>query len=168
MWTQDSEKQFLISHLKPEFHMLEWGSGYSTLELPKYVHSCISIEHNAEWFSRLTNQGLPHNVLLKWLPNNKPWESVDGTYEEFRDYINVPFLFRPPNGFDIIYIDGRARVECAKIAKEMAHKDTLIFIHDYGKNFRQDDGNYRAYYDIIEERILKLQEIHHTMALFKI
>jgi hypothetical protein len=164
MWTKPEEKEFLISHLKKTDKMLEWGSGFSTLELPAYVKSLISIEHHQEWFIKVSNSpDLPSNAIIKYIPPNQEWKSRDGNAEEFLNYINGPYAFAP---FDVIFIDGRARVECARNALNLLAPNGKIFFHDFGPKMVQDDGTYRKHYDVVLN-FLEVVDSVETMYLFK-
>ncbi len=162
MWVKPSEQQFLFSFLNKTAKVLEWGSGQSTLEMSENVKSILSIEHNLEWYNKILPQ-MSSNTTLKHIPTNKPWLSVDGSLDEFYDYIQYPLSYGP---FDIIYIDGRARVECSKIALQLSHKDTLIFWHDFGPLMRQDDGTWREHYNVALKWLDVVDSVE-TMYLFK-
>ena len=81
-----------------------------------------------------------------------------GTLQQFETYIKKPLEL---GKFDLIFIDGRARIECAKICKDISHKDTLIFIHDY--RGRYDVENYKE----IENYLNFISEINN-LAFFSI
>ena len=78
--------------------------------------------------------------------------------QQFETYIKKPLEL---GKFDLIFIDGRARIECAKICKDISHKDTLIFIHDY--RGRYDVENYKE----IENYLNFISEINN-LAFFSI
>ena len=59
--------------------------------------------------------------------------------------------------FDIILIDGRARVSCSSICNKLSHDNTIIFIHDFDRPEYQEALNYL-------ELIIQVG----TMAKFKI
>jgi len=122
MFCTDKEGEFLLSHLDEEQKVLEYGSGNSTPRIAIRVHKLISIEHNPEWFNNIWIQ-TNTTVILKE-PKYPVIKPDDGTYEQFKDYIEEPLKYAP---FDLIYIDGRARVGCASICSKLGHKDTLVF-----------------------------------------
>ena len=98
MWCSDKESEFLLSHLNREQMVLEYGSGDSTGIIAIRVDKLISIEHNPEWVNKIW---IPTNttVILKEskFPIIKP---ADGTYEQFKDYIEAPLKDAP---FDLIH-----------------------------------------------------------------
>jgi hypothetical protein len=155
MFANSKEQDFFLSHINSNNKVLEYGSGESTLEIAEIAKSIVSVEHQPLWYNKLINL-IPNNCKLLLQTPNKPYtEGIScGTYEEFKSYINAPIQYRP---FDIILIDGRARVECAKICHLMSHKETIIFIHDFD----------RKEYHVVNG-ILKLVSQAHTMAKFKI
>lgn len=126
------EADFFLKHLKKNHTVLEWGSGASTIEIAKHVKKLVSIEHNESWYNKVS-QEIPENVDLHYVPfNTEEDPGHDGTYEQYKDYVDKAVELSKQHGkFDVIFIDGRARVACAAICKQIAHKNTLVFIHDY-------------------------------------
>ena len=148
------EKIFFLSHLKPEHKVLEYGSGSSTLDISRLVAKLISVEHNIEWFTKMKRL-LPSDITIIYKPPHYPLAfGDDGNYEQFKDYVNAPIPFAL---FDIIFIDGRARVGCASVCKQLGHKNTIVFIHDFDRLEYQPALEY-----------LELIEQVGTMAKFKI
>ena len=132
------EISFIISHLKKDDVFFEYGSGYSTILFPRLVKKYISIEHSKNWYD-WTKSYLPKNAelifhevkckeLTGWL------REIDGTYEEFKDYVEAIGELKP----DVILIDGRARLACAERVKNI---DAKIFIHDYHR-YEKDIKDY--------------------------
>ena len=141
MFTHKSEQDFLFSYLKPEFRVLEYGSGESTVEISKIVKEIVTVEHIEEWANFVKKLELPNATVLYNPPDLSYEEGIDGkdgTFEEFKTYIQSPKEY---GKFDVIFIDGRARVECAKFAKQVANKNCMIFIHDFFS--RQNSENYK-------------------------
>jgi protein-L-isoaspartate O-methyltransferase len=155
------EQEFFLSHLKPHMRVLEWGSGDSTLAIAKRVKQLVSIEHHHEWYDKMRKQ-IPKNVeLLFCPPDNENYEG-DGTYDDFRTYVDVAhFNFRQ---FDVIFIDGRARVACASFCHELGDANTLVFIHDYN----HPDPKWRRDEYYAAEKYLERIEGVFTMWKFKI
>jgi predicted O-methyltransferase YrrM len=147
MFTDHTEQEFFISHLKSPHRVLEYGSGYSTIEIAQKVKEIVSIEHQQTWYDTLVSQ-IPKNCDLILCTPSLPYTEGghDGTYEEFKDYIESPLN---KGIFDIILIDGRARVSCASVCKSMSHPDTLIFIHDFQRSEYQEALNYLELIDMV-------------------
>lgn len=148
MFTNKSEKDFLFSHLNQEQKVLEYGSGESTIEISKEVKSVLSIEHQKEWYEKIL-QKISSNVNLILKEPNLPYKEGGhcGTYEEFRDYVEYPLNHGP---FDLIFIDGRARVSCASICKKISHDNTIIFIHDFDLKNRKEYEPILDYLNILD------------------
>lgn len=155
MFTNQEEQKFFLSHINNTHHILEYGSGQSTLEISAICKSIVSIEHQSLWYNKLNNLVPKNCTLLLREPDRHYVEGGHcGTYEEFETYINSPIQYGP---YDIILIDGRARVECAKICKLLAKSNCSIFIHDFDRKEYQEIKN-----------ILNFVDQVHTMAKFKL
>ena len=149
MYTNNNESDFFLSHIKKTDTVLEYGSGESTKEIANLCNSVVSVEHQKNWYDIVKND-MPENVTLLLRPSfNYIEEGYNcGTFDEFKDYITIPSEY---GKFDIIFIDGRARVECAKYSKNLSHENTIVFIHDFTS--RLENHNYKEaleYLDLIE------------------
>ncbi len=132
----NSEQGFVHAVIHKDSKVLEYGSGRSTIELSKIAQCVVSVEHQRVWYEKLKNE-LPKNVkLLLAEPDldyiegpheNQRSEGNDGTYEEFQTYINTPLSSGP---YDVVIIDGRARVECARLCQQFCHEKSYIYVHD--------------------------------------
>lgn len=155
MFTTTQEKNFLFSFININSKVLEYGSGESTFEIANICKEIVSMEHNKVWYEKNIGR-IPKNCNIFLIEPTLPYtEGFDcGTYEQFKDYIEYPTKFSP---FDIIFIDGRARVGCSSICKLLSHKDTIVFIHDFDRQEYQESLKY-----------LELLDMVGTMAKFKI
>ncbi len=162
MFMSNDEKTFLLSYIDNTKNMLEYGSGNSTLLLENLTKTLVSVEHDLQWYNYVSNN-IKHAKLIYHPPNNYNPPS-DGTYEEFREYIESPLPYAP---FDIILIDGRARYSCANFAyKYLSHKDTLFFIHDFYLDTDRLKFEYREEYIKVLE-FLNIINYKDTLFLFK-
>ena len=132
-WMTYSAISFLDQRITKGMTIFEYGCGNSTLWWSNRVKSVICCEHDRQWYERfkekiLTNVEL-HQSDLKYggLYSNK----VDS-------YRNI---------FDIVVIDGRDRVNCAKNCLGSLKRDGVIVWDntdrtDYyeGYNFLQKNG----------------------------
>ena len=148
MFTNKSEKNFLFSHLNNNQKVLEYGSGESTLEISKIVKTVLSIEHQKKWYEEISKK-IPSNVDLILREPNLPYIEGGncGTYDQFKEYVDYPLNHGP---FDVIFIDGRARVSCASICNKISNKDTLIFVHDFDLKNRKEYIPILDYLNIID------------------
>ncbi len=140
MFTQPQEQVFFLKCIDNTKKVLEYGSGQSTLEIAKKCKNLVSVEHQKKWYETVLKTK-PFNCTLIYKAPTLPYtEGVTcGTYEQFKDYVEAPLSYAP---FDIIFIDGRARVACASICKQLGHKDSTIFIHDFDRIEYQDALKY--------------------------
>lgn len=158
------EVNFLLEALRDDQTVLEYGAGGSTIEIAKRVKMLYSIEHNPTWYNRvreeITLEGLEEKVNLVHVPKNKEEApGHDGTLEDYRNYVLYPRQFEKI--FDVVLIDGRARVPSAKIAAELLAPEGVIFIHDY----KNPNPAYRRHeYEVVETF---LDEIQGVYALYK-
>jgi predicted O-methyltransferase YrrM len=136
---------FLEIFSNPNSDVLEWGSGYSTIEIARRVKSVVSIESEENWFylvnnklseEKLSNTELFHVPISRYLINNG-----EGNLEQCRSYVDKPKELNKM--FDIIFIDGRARVECARVAKTLLKPNGLVIVHDYPVRPSSDRQSYR-------------------------
>lgn len=161
------EQAFFLKHLKPDMNVLEYGSGLSTLAIGALVNKLVSVENNEEWFNKV-HPTVKHNTTLLFAPANREPSPAydDGTYEDFKSYVEAPLLYldKVPKPFDVIFIDGRARVACASVCAQLGHKDTLVFIHDF--NHPEEKWRRPEYFEA--EKYLERIEGVFTMWKFKI
>ncbi len=100
----------------------EYGSGGSTLYLSERVPELVSVEHDPDWSALVGAQLASRaNVRLELHPptagEDPAYRSTDERYVgmTFRDYASAVGRF-PDGHFDLIMIDGRARVACFRQA----------------------------------------------------
>lgn len=127
-WTTFPSISFLDDYLKEEMRVFEYGTGGSTLFFLDRGTSVISVEHDADWAAKVS-QEIDSN-LTDWnllLVNPDPEENFsDKNFENPHDYVSsdqkyLNMSFRkyastidsyPDRFFDLILIDGRARASC--------------------------------------------------------
>lgn len=131
MFTNINEEKFFLKHLSKNHKVLEYGSGQSTIQIADLTKEVVSVEHQEAWFNKI-NENRPSNCRIILAKPDLPYVEGGhcGLYNEFKTYVETPKNFAP---FDIILIDGRARVACASICNILGHKDTLVFIHDFDR-----------------------------------
>lgn len=117
---------FLEGRLHKDLNVFEYGSGNSTLWFQSRVASVVSIEHDEEWFEIVEKK-------LKNLSNVKYHlkDLSSGAYS------SVILDFE--NEFDVVVIDGRDRINCAKNALE-ALKETGVIIWDNSDRIEYQEG----------------------------
>lgn len=101
---------FLLAERVPsEARVFEYGSGQSTRWWASRVAQVTSCEHDAEWAARIAAD-LPSNALLLHRPRGD-------------SYINAVTDGGP---YEVIVIDGRDRVACARSAMTALAPDGVI------------------------------------------
>jgi predicted O-methyltransferase YrrM len=130
MFTTKNEQSFFLDNLKKEYSVFEWGSGESTLEIAGLVKRIVSVEHNETWYNTVKST-ITDNIELHHVPQTVLHvDLTDGTYEQYESYVNFIKNYKKGD-FDVILIDGRARLYCAMAAISVCTEDTLVFIHDF-------------------------------------
>lgn len=108
----------------PCFRVFEYGSGSSTLWWAARVESLVSCEHDPDWYAS-TKALVPDNVDLVFR------ELADGQYcEEISNY---------EDRFDVVVIDGRDRVNCAKHCLPALKRNGVV-IGDNSDRERYSEG----------------------------
>lgn len=99
-WFTYPSISFLRPRINKSMKVFEYGAGCSTLWWAERVAQVISCESDKQWYDR----------LLKFLPPNVRLSQVDLIYGG--EYCKA--ILNHQNEFDIVVIDGRDRVNCAK------------------------------------------------------
>lgn len=126
------ELALLAAGLKPSSRVWEWGAGGSTLWLASKVTHVTAVEHHP-FFAAGVLATAPRNVSLLYHPPEYPYTEGtgdDGDLETFRAYVGCYTGER----IDVVIIDGRARLWCARHAAETAqfgpHPEMTFYLHD--------------------------------------
>ena len=122
---------FIENKLDKTFSVFEYGSGNSTIWFSERCKEIISVEHDKEWYGYISKH-LPENASVKYVKLE-----YDGYYCRSISKFN--------QNYDIIIIDGRDRVNCAKIALDYLKENGIIIfdnsdVQDYepGLNFLKE------------------------------
>jgi hypothetical protein len=114
-WMTYPAIRFLERRLSNSLEVFEFGSGNSTLWWAERVSRIDSCEHDAQWYEK-TRAGLPRNASLTHLllePDGDYCRAAEATQSKY----------------DIVVIDGRDRVNCAKRSLDSL-KPAGVFIWD--------------------------------------
>lgn len=147
-WMDKKEIDLIKSYLKSEYKVFEWGCGGSTLYFSKYVSLYRSIEHNEEWFDKISKQ-IKKNTEI-YLHKN---------VDNYISYINA--IKKYDTVYDAVLIDGRQRVSCAFVAKDFIKPNGLLFVHDYFN--REYYHSIENYYSLIDS----VKNTNQTLAIFR-
>lgn len=129
---EELERVFSIGKLE---NVLEWGSGISTIYFPvlaKNLKLWVSVEHNVEWWKKIHSMNTSPLVSVNFFkPNDSDWKDDcgrNGTYEEFKNYVDYPSTLGVK--FDFIFVDGRARVDCMRVSTGLLKENGILVLHD--------------------------------------
>lgn len=112
--------------------VFEYGSGGSTLYWVERGAECVSVEHDAAWYERLKGRlsELPGVEYRLASPTPLPDNEVPGSVDDPASYLSANSHYRgygfrsyaaqiddfPPDHFDLVMVDGRARPSCIRHA----------------------------------------------------
>lgn len=147
-WMDNREIQKIVSYLKPNYKMFEWGCGGSTIYFSKFVSLYRSVEHKREWYNKI-KQSVGKNTEIFLYENTDDYQSYITSISKYKDQ------------YDAILVDGRQRVLCSIIAKSFLKTNGLLFVHDYFN---------RPYYHCIENYFYLVDYVNNTqqtLAIFK-
>ena len=145
----------VAKYLKDIDNYLEWGSGGSTLNFAKFAkRRVVSIEHQKPWCEEMPEKirakGLDKLVELRCQSNGMGNER-EGTYEEFKAYVDEIKKLNEKT-WDFVFIDGRARVSCARRVLSYLKDTSIVVVHDFERVLRSRDSYSPIflYYDVLE------------------
>lgn len=128
-WITYPSIAFLEERIKWQMELFEYGSGNSTLWWARRVSRVVSCEHDQSWYEKIVSQ-VPDNVEYIYSRLNDGYSDVIKKYS---------------NEFDIIVIDGRERVKCARNAV-VALKPDGVIVWD-----NSDRERYQPGFDFLRE-----------------
>ncbi len=135
-WYTYPSLYFLEQRVQKDFLVFEYGSGQSTIWFSNRVNKVVSLEHD-----------LAFHEFLK--PKLKNLENVDLIYEPLDNDQYSRKILDYESAFDIIVIDGRERVKCAKNSL-VALKENGVIIWDNSEREIYQEG-----YDFLIEKGFK-------------
>lgn len=134
------EWRFLRNNIKKQHRVLEFGSGNSTLHLQGRCSKLVSIEHNRRWYDFVQSKIDPQRV-------DYHHRSLAGYTKDLHKL----------GKFDVVIIDGRSRLKCARAVLDVLKKDHMVFVHDW---FRSQ------YHNMLKDYIL-VHRKHDMVLLIK-
>lgn len=124
----------LLRGFNEPMQAFEWGSGASSLyygtRLP-FGSSWQSAEHDPGWYEQSSQAASNWDrITVSHVPPERAWHDAgdDGDYETFRKYVLFPTKLG--RSFELILVDGRARVACMAVAWELLTDDGVMILHD--------------------------------------
>jgi len=150
-WITFEAAAWLKSRLNRSMRVFEWGSGGSTLFFAKRVREVISIEHDLEWFHQISavlqdssvrnvHYHLHEPVQPDGYELNPIYTSTDLRYlsMDFSAYARAIDRYED-TAFDLIFVDGRARVGCLHHAPPKLRPGGLLVL-DNSERTEYDAG----------------------------
>ncbi len=144
--------KWLDANLQPEMSVFEYGSGASTFFFARRVARVVSVEHNGHWHRAISGYLADQrigNCDYRFVPpqpdgdgpsprGNSEYRSSrpehDGT--NFEDYART-IDNHPDASFDLVVVDGRARVSCFGHALPKVRPGGLLLLDDtYREEYR--------------------------------
>lgn len=123
-WMTYPALAFLEPRLSRELRIFEFGSGASTRWWATRVEKVISCEHDAGWYQQVSKD-LPSNVTLLHV------DLADGAYARTVAGYGATF--------DVVVIDGRDRLECARHSLGALNERGVI-VWDNSDRAEADEG----------------------------
>lgn len=126
-WITFRAIDWLDAFLTPTMSVFEYGAGGSTLYLAKRAGRVVSVEHDKGFYGvvqqKLAQRGAKNCELLLHEPlpcddEARPFASYQPQYRGlcFESYVKAIDPY-PDASFDLVLVDGRARVACVRRAR---------------------------------------------------
>lgn len=135
-----AEFRFLKSHIKKSDCVLEFGSGASTKYISKMCKELHSIEHDPVWFGRTMKDTADLKNATVHLETDMKKYAREST-------ITLPF-------FDVAYIDGRHRVQCADAIRNTIEWGAKVFVHDWHRKKYHKILKWYNFVDRVDDLVL--------------
>lgn len=120
-WITEQANRFLKKIVRPDFRILEFGCGGSTLWFDKRVQTLISVEHDQSWYDQICTRLRNGKILLY------PSEQIRGTDHLENPYDHVCDQY-PDDYFNLVMIDGRDRVRCVEKARRIVQPSGYLCV----------------------------------------
>lgn len=116
--------------LPPHARVLEFGGGGSTLWLHDRGAAVVCVEHDSRWFDQL-RKALPEDVELLLRPPDAEG-TIRSEFEpgHFFDSYVAEAARHPDDTFDLVIVDGRARVECGLATMSKVRPGGMFLLDD--------------------------------------
>lgn len=127
-WMTYKAAGWLDRYLRKDMSVFEYGSGGSTMFFANRVHRVVSVEHDAVWYRQVSEAlergGLTNCEYLLCEPQRAPrdrpgdyrWDLYTSTDADFAGFVFDRYVKTidafPEGSFDLVVVDGRARVSC--------------------------------------------------------
>jgi len=145
-WITFKARLWLESYLKPYMSVFEYGSGGSTIFISKRINKLISVEHDKDFHSKVSEVLFKEGVfnceyilcepkkrmLREKLPHccqNYTTSVSQFARMSFKNYVQSIEKY-PDGSFDLVIVDGRARVSCVYHALSKIRPGGYLMLDD--------------------------------------
>ena len=125
--------------IRPDWQVLEFGSGRSTVWLARRAGHVTAIEDHADWFKRITGELLASGIA-----------NVDYRFASDPDRYANPEGFQP-RSLDLAIVDGSVRSGCIRTALDLVKPGGLVYLDDSDKDMTLADGDTRLCDHLLED-----------------
>lgn len=128
-WWPYEATTWVAEHLPAGARVFEYGGGGSTLWLEDHGASVTVVDHDEKWYQQLRETVLPSTSLIHrgTISIGKISSAVDSGF--FDDYV-ATINDEIDESLDLVIIDGRARVECVRLAMPKVKPGGLLLLDD--------------------------------------
>lgn len=116
--------EFLKGIIRPDWKVFEWGSGQSTVFFARRVAEMVSVEHHPDWMRQISDLLSADSLEIQYLfrasiPDIGKRDASDplsyrcdeGDTADWKGYVSAIEAY-PNLYFDLVFVDGGARLSC--------------------------------------------------------
>ena len=138
-WPYDAVA-WVAASLPERPRVFEYGGGGSTLWLEDHGATVTAVEHDEAWHRQLAGQVTP-GVTLLYRPPAAAGAVTSAIAGGYFDAYAAAVDGEPDGSLDLVIIDGRARVECARRAMPKVKPGGLLLLDDADRaRYRRPPG----------------------------
>jgi hypothetical protein len=116
--------------LRPGARVFEFGSGRSTLWFAAHGAEVVSVEHDRAWYELVSGMLPPGPTLLLREPASAGAIGSEAAPGQFFDAYVSAIDEHPDDTFDLVVVDGRARVACGMAAIRKVRPGGRLLLDD--------------------------------------
>ena len=129
-WLAPAAIDFLTGYLQASDDMLEFGSGRSTLWFARRVHHVSSVEHNPEWYTKISGKISDFSITnISYFLHPKQEDSIPASESE---YVKTTAIFKPAT-LDVLLVDGIYRAQCVLKSLPMLKSGGILVIDNVNR-----------------------------------
>jgi len=155
-----AEAEAVYKYCTPDSEVLEFGAGFSTLQLVEKCKHVVSVEHNSHWYGRVAALAMMFGISNLTLLHSFQYDLEEGddrgleASEErnfaYHSAIQNLDQFRDKK-FDVVSIDGMCRANCARSILPNLHDDSVVVFSDFYREQRQKERDYGRVFEWYDE-----------------